>query len=260
MLEIHVAGREILSHPRDMSRPYGLFIKRDGFQGWQGIPSRRREALARAVAHGEFDTRVYLGSRVVTIDGWALGSSEFELSQLTDSLVGLGGDGQELRVTIEHQGAVRGADGRVIVAEAEDSGIRSGVLRAEFQLQFVFADPRKYGPVNNLPGDTLNPKNPTATATSIPVFHYGNFPAFPIVEIPSAPAAYTIVSPGGTFTVTGATAGGTHAVHLRNGRVYRNGVEMPSVGRGDLWAVPARASWAHTLSVPGRVRITDTYI
>ncbi|MGX1932040.1 hypothetical protein [Microbacterium resistens] len=90
------------------------------------------------------------------------------------------------------------------------------------------------------------------------MFSYGNFPAFPVVEIPSAPAGYTIASSAGTFTVSGATAGGTHTVDLRNGRVRRNGTEMPGVGRGDLWAVPPHQSMKHTLSVPGRVRIADT--
>lgn len=259
-LEIHVADREILGRPRDMSRPFGLFVKRDGFQGWQGISSRRREALARAVAHGEHDVPVYLGSRIVTIDGWALAEYEEDLGTLVNSVVGIGADGSRVSPTINHLGRVRSAYGRVLVAEAEDSGSRSGVLRASFQLQFVFADPRKYGDIAVMPGDRLNPIDRAATATSILVSHYGNFSAFPVVEIPAAPATYSIVSPGGTFTVTGATAGGTHRVDLRNGKVYRNGVEMPGVGRGDLWAVPSGARWTHTLSVPGRVRIPDTDI
>lgn len=259
-LEIHVAGREILSHPHDMSRPYGLFVQPDGFQGWQGVSSRRREAMARAVAHGEHDVPVYLGSRIVTIDGWALAEYEEDLGTLVDSVVGIGGAGGREQVTITLQGRVRTAQGRVLVAESADAGIRSGVLRASFQLQFVFADPRKYGDIAVLPGDRLNPIDRAATATSILVSHYGNFSAFPVVEIPAAPAAYSVTSPGGTFTVTGATAGGTHRVDLRNGKVYRNGVEMPGVGRGDLWAVPSGARWAHTLSVPGRVRIPDTDI
>lgn len=259
-LEIHVAGREILSHPRDMSRPFGLFVKRDGFQGWQGISSRRREALARAVAHGEHDVPVYLGSRVVTIDGWAIGEDEEDLGRHVDSLVGIGADGRRVRPTIKHLGKTRRADGRVLVAEADDSGSRSGVLRASFQLQFVFADPRKYGDMARLPGDRLNPQNPVAVASQIDVFTEGNFPAFIEVDVPNAPAAYSISSPGGLFTVTGATPGGTHKVDLRNGRVYRGGVEMPGVGRGDLWAVPPNVTWPHTLSSPGRIRIPDVDI
>ncbi|UGS27576.1 hypothetical protein K8F61_05145 [Microbacterium resistens] len=242
-----------------MSRPYGLFVRKDGFQGWQGLPAGRREALARAVQHGEFDVPVFLPSRVVTIDGWVIAPSEFELGKLSDSVAGIGATGPRMTVTIEHQGNLRRAYGRRILAECDDKGIRFGrYLRAEFQVQLVFADPRKYGDTAVLPGDRLAPPSPSATATVVDVFSYGNFPAFPVVEIPNAPAGYTITSSAGTFTVSGATAGGTHTVDLRNGRVRRNGTEMPGVGRGDLWAVPPREPMKHTLSVPGRVRITDT--
>lgn len=259
MLQIHVDGREILGHPRDMSRPYGLFVRKDGFQGWQGLPAGRREALARAVQHGEFDVPVFLPSRIVTIDGWVIARSESELGWLSDSVAGIGAAGGRMTVTIEHQGNVRTAYGRRVLAECDDAGIRHGrYLRAEFQVQLVFPDPRKYGDTAVLPGDRLAPPNPAATATAIDVFSYGNFPAFPVVEIPNAPAGYTITSPLGTFVVSGATAGGTHTVDLRNGRVRRNGSLMSDVGRGDLWAVPPGEQVRHTLSVPGRVRITDT--
>ncbi|MCB8043630.1 hypothetical protein JM654_03825 [Microbacterium oxydans] len=72
LLEIHVDGREILGRPHDLSKPWGLFVKKNGFQGWEGLPAGRREALARAVEHGEHDLPVYLPARVVTIDGLAL--------------------------------------------------------------------------------------------------------------------------------------------------------------------------------------------
>lgn len=261
MLEIRYAGLEIFGRPPDMSRPYGLFVRRGGFQGWEGLSAGRREALARAVQHGEHDVPVYLPSRTVTIDGWIIAPTEYELGNESDRLTGAGATGESMVVSIEHQGKSLWAKGRRILAEAEDQGIRHGAhLRSQFQVQLVFADPRKYGTVNHLPGDRLVPKNPDAVATSIPVFHRGNFPGYPVVVIPTAPAAYTVSVDGKTFTVTGATAGGTHEVHLRSGRVYRNGVEMPGVGRGDLWAVPSGVAMVHTLSVPGRVEIANTLV
>ena len=259
-LEIRVDGREILGAPRDRTRPNGFIVKPDGFQGWQGLPSGRREALVRAVEHGEHDVPVFLPSRVVTIDLWVLAGSAYELGHLGDSLVGIGATGARTRVAVTLQGKTLYADGRRVLCEFDDSALRRGSEYGEGQLQMVFADPRKYGNTNVLPGDSMTPKNPAAVATTISVYSYGNFPAYPVVEIPNAPAGYTISSPGGTYTVTGATAGGTHTVDLRRGRVYRNGVEMPGVGRGDLWAAPSGASWTHTLSAPGRVRIPDTYV
>lgn len=251
MLAIRIAGREILGAPREGADVEGLIVKPGGFQGWQGITSTRREALARAVEHGEHDTPVYLGSRVVTIDGWVLAATDEDLGFLSDSLTGLFAAGRT-RVTIEHQGNSRWADGRVVLAECEDSGTRGRLLYAEFQLQMVFADPRRYGET------IVHPS--TGTATTISAAHYGNFPAFPVIEIPAAPAAYTIASAGRVFAVSGATAGGTHTVDLRRGRVYRNGVEMPGVGHGALWTVPPGVATAFTLSTAGRVKVTNTYV
>lgn len=258
-LEIRVEGREIFgSRPPGFSR-FAFIVKPNGLQGWQGLPAGRRQALARAVQHGEYDTPVYLPSRVVTIDGWLIARDESLLGDAIDSIVGIGGTGERTAVHVKLHGRTRQATGRRMLAEAEDSGVRNGRdFYGEFQLQFVFADPRKYGDTAVLPGDRLAPPNPAATATEIDVFSYGNFPAFPVVEIPNAPAGYTITSPLGTFVVSGATAGGTHTVDLRNGRVRRNGSLMSDVGSGDLWAVPPGEQVRHTLSVPGRVRITDT--
>lgn len=259
MLAIRIAGREILGHPRDLSHAKGLYVRPGGMQGWEGISSTRREALARAVEHGEHDTPVYLGSRVVTIDGQVIAPTEDELVHFSDSVTGLFAAGRT-RVSVQNRGRTLYADGRVTLAECEDLGSSGRRLRAEFQVQIVFADPRRYGEVNTLPGDRLNPRDPDAVAASIPVAHFGNFPAYPVIEIPNAPAAYTVASPAGSYAISGATAGGTHTVDLRRGRVFRNGVEMPGVGRGSLWTVPPGAAMVHTLSAPGRVRIPNTFV
>ena len=256
MLEIRVDGREIFGDNR-LSR-YGLFVKRGGLQGWRGLPAGRREALARAVEHGEHDVPTFLPARVVTIDGLIDAPLEERLEDLSEFVAGIGGTGKSMHTQVKLRGATRWANGRRLLCEVDESP--GGSLRTTFQLQLVFADPRKYGDANTLPGDRLDPPNPAATATSIEVFSRGNFPSYPVVEIPSAPSSYTISSPGGTFAVSGATSGGTHTVDLRRGRVYRNGVEMPGVGHGSLWAVPSGALWTHTLSVAGRVRIPNTYI
>lgn len=254
LLEIRADDREILGRPEDMSRPWGLFVRKDGFQGWEGLPAGRREALARAVEHGEHDVATYLPARVVTIDGWALAPAIDLLQNEVDNFTGIGGTGDRMPVTVQYRGATRGAYGRRVLAEASSTGQWYGrVLAAPFQLQFVFADPRRYGEENIYPS--------VGTATSIRARHWGNFPAFARVEIPNAPAAYTITSQGRTFTVTGAVPGGVHVADLRRGRVYRNGIEMPGVGRGDLWTVPpGQQGETFVLSVAGRLYIEDTFI
>lgn len=254
LLEINVDGREILGRPRDLTRPLGLFVKRNGFHGWEGLPAGRREALARAVEHGEHDVPTYLPARVVTVDGWVLAPSVRELQHEIDRVTGTGASGDRTKTVVQLRGSTRFAYARRALAEVEDDrGQWTGrVLRTSFQLQLIFADPRRYGETKVFPE--------TGTATSIQVAHKGNFPAFPLIEIPSAPANYTVSSPGRAFVVSGATAGGTHTVDLRRGRVYRNGVEMPGVGQGDLWTIPPGVRTLFTLSVAGRVTVIDTFV
>lgn len=252
MPEIRIGSLTILERPREYEAS-GMFLKPGGMQGWEGLPASRREALARAVSHGEHDVPTYLPARVVTYDWWCVSESEFAAFNDSNRINGIGGTGQPVQVVVEHHGVPLYASGRRIIASAVDTGMReSGRPILECQLQLVFANPRKYGKTNTFPE--------AGTVTSMDVLHRGNFPAHPVIEIPSAPTSYTITSPAGTFSVTGATAGGTHRVDMRTGRVTRNGVWMRGIGAGPLWAVPEGQVWAHTLSVPGRVLIADTYI
>jgi len=254
LLEIKAARREILGRPRDLARPWGLFVLPNGFHGWEGLPAGRREALARAVEHGEHDVPTYLPARVVTIDGIAIAPTVEDLQSDIDFVTGVGATGDRLKVSVKYRGFLRHAFARRALAEVtEDQGIWTGRLkRVPFQIQYVFADPRRYGITRTFPE--------TGLATSIVAITRGNFPAFPIIEIPDAPAGYTISSAGRTFTITGATAGGTHSVDLRRGRVYRNGIEMPGVGRGYLWTIPTGPATVFTLSVPGRLKAPDTFV
>lgn len=249
-LEIRADGCVIRGGNRHSS---GLIVKPGGFQGWLGLPAGRREALARAVSHGEHDVPVYLSSRVVTIDGYVVADDEYHFGHLIERLNAIGGTGSRFRLSVDMHEENRWADVRRVSCTVDDPGYQGGALVAEFQLQMVAADPRKYGATSVFPK--------SGASTVVYVSHMGTFPAFPVVEIPDAPSGYSFVPPGpGRFTVAGATAGGTHLVNLRTGRVFRNGVEMPGVGSGDLWAVPPGEEWQHTLSVPGFVRIDDTYI
>lgn len=251
ILTISGLGRVVRGAPT-ADHQTGLFVGKNGFQGWEGLPAGRREALARAMGHGEHDTPVKLPSRVITIDGWIIAHTMLELRRFSQSVTGWGATGDRFPLLVDHQLQMLTAMVRRISAEAPDTGTRWGrFLKARFQVQFLAADPRRYG------GGHIYPD--AGSATSISVEHDGNFPAYPVVEIPAAPANYTITSPAGVFTVAGATAGGTHRVDLRTGRVTRDGVAMP-VGRGRLWAVPDGQRWTHVLSAPGRVLIEDTYV
>lgn len=231
----------------------GVFVKSGGLQGWEGLPAGRRETLSRAVSHGEHDVPVRLPARVITVDVWIIERTLYALRRESQRFRAWGATGDRFQLTVDHQGQVLHATVRRILAETGDTGVRwRRFYRGSGQVQFVAADPRQYGESHTYPE--------TGTGTDLQVVHYGTFPAHPVIEIPSAPSAYTIMSPAGTFWVTGASAGGTHRVDMRTGRVTRNGVWMQGVGRGRIWAVPDGQPWPHTLSVPGRVLIDDTYV
>lgn len=247
MLEIRVGGLVIRGAPRTPGE-CGLFVKPGGFQGWGALPASRRDALARAVQHGEHDVPTYLPARVVTIDGWILASRASDLAESIDQLTGLGAAGDRLKFVVEHLAQTRHALGRRIIAEASDTG--SQRHRGEFQIQMVFADPRRFGPIDGEP----------VTGTTVVAVARGNFPTLPVIEIPNAPSSWSVSSPAGTFTVTGAPAGGTHRLDMATGRVTRDDVFLPGIGSGPLWAVPNGPVWTHTLSAPGRVICPPTFV
>lgn len=251
-LEIHV-DRAVIRGGSNFTGEEGIFAGEAGLQGWEGIPSRRREQVARAVEHGEHDSPVYLGSRTVTIDGWIVASSEGKLRSYSQIVTGIGAFGDRVMVSIRHQGENLHGLARVVSAEVTDSGYRGRQAHASFQLQFVFADPRKYGDVLRAPE--------SGSANTAVAFHYGNFPAHPVIEVASAPASWSVSSPGGTLQVV-STAGGTHRFDMRTGRLTRNGVDVTdsSTITGDMWAVPVGARWTHTFSGTGRVFTPTTFI
>lgn len=253
-LEIR-AGRAVIRGVPTDSHPWGAFVGRDGFQGWEGIADRRREQVARAVEHGEHDVPVYLGARVVTIDGWIIAPTVGELNAFARQITGVGADGQRLTVTVDHQGKTLHAKGRVVTATVVDKGERHGrYLRAAFQIQFVFADPRKYGDLEQFPA--------SGYATINDTYQRGNFPSHPVIEFGSGVASWSCTAPGRSLQVSGMTTGGAVRFDMRTGRITRNGADVTDTATitGDIWAVPVGATWRHTLSVPGRILLPATYI
>lgn len=261
MLEIRIGDRVVRGASRKLGESgllirgapssaseRGLFVKPDGFQGWGALPASRRDALTRAVQHGEHDVPTYLPARIVTIDGWILADSSRDLAEQIDEITGIGATGDRLQFVVDNLGQTRYAPGRRIVADASDKGSRRYL--GEFQIQMVFADPRRFAPI----------EDEAVTGTTVTVVQRGNFPALPVIEISNAPSTWSVTSPAGTFTVSGAPSGGTHRLDMATGRVTRDGVYLPGVGSGPLWAVPNGVPWTHTLSAPGRVICPPTFV
>lgn len=248
MLLIRTGGVEL----RGARRPgeTGYIVRKDGLRGWGALPASRREALERAMQDGEFDLPTYLPARVVTVEGIIYAKDEHDLIRKCDAFTALGARGDRDEFSVQQLGRTRHAYGRRVVAEAEPT--RPHIFRGEFQLQMVFAKPQKYEAIVRYPvGDAT---------TIVRAESMGNFPAHPVIEIPNGPSSWSVSTSAGTFTVTGVSPGGTHAVDMATGRVTRDGVYQPGAGTGPLWSIPPAGRMTHELSAPGWVWVSPTFV
>lgn len=216
----------------------GYIVEPKGFTGWASAPGTKGQTVARP-DHGDFDLPVFKTARIVTIAGNALARSDVELQVMGSRLTGLGGSGQLLRMTVAMDGRWTWADGRV-VNEVQWPEIYPGQKVAEFQVQFKFANPRKYGQTQMAgPGTTVLGE------------HRGNFPASPVLTVAGSMAAgYTINGPAGkAFVVTQAVVTGhPHTIDMATGLLSIDGATVyGAVAQGDLWTIPGGTSVSMTL-------------
>lgn len=227
---------------------FGFWVRQGGWDGWDTPPSQRAEIIARANAHGTHDALQWFEAREVTQRGFFRARSGSSLARMAEQLAGTQ-DGDKRTVTVEYGGLSRYAQFRRGLSAPQIELSSDGELHVgEYEVVHRMADPRKYGETHTYEG------------TSLDVFHRGNFPAPVVFEIPNAPSSWSVTSSAGTHTITGAPSGGTHRLDMRSGRVTRNGVYLPGVGRGPLWQIPQGSLMPHTLSAPGKALVADTII
>lgn len=240
----------VVFHGNPAARDSGFVIPSGGLTGWEDGTSMRVEDTPRPRAHGSFATDAYQSARVVTVSGWAWAQSQAALTALGDQLTGLLADGEKGRLTVDSP------DGRTLWTDVLLSGQTTFERRspyahtADYQVQFWADDPRRYGALRVFSGGAN-------------AYHRGNAPAFPLIRISSGAATYNVVSPGGTFRVSGAPAGGEHVIDMRTGRLTRNGVPvLGAVVRAETWAIPRGARWTHTITAGSglSVEVHDTYV
>lgn len=254
-LTIRADAVTIRGTPDGFSDVTGLWVAPDGWNGWEdGGGDVRRESVPRPSSHGEFDLPVFQGSMVFSVDGHALARSPLELGHLRRQVTGLGASGSKFRVSVDLHGetlwvmARRGAK-----PTFKDSGIRSGLLRARFMLQFVAADPRKYGDVHDFPA-------------GVEAVNFGNFEATPRLMIGAGSGGYTVTGPGGRqIVVSSGAPAGAHYIDFTSGGLFTAaGVRVPGV-------MSVFQPWTVGPGLPGVVasitgsrklaqRVTDTYM
>lgn len=255
MLRIRFEGAAevILGSPAGMlGRVQGLFVAPDGFDGWDdGGGESRRESVPRPAQHGEFDLPVFQGARVFSIDGWALAWSERELAQLRSVVTGIGATGDRFKVTVDHQGQTLWVGARRGPRPTfKDAGIRRGMHRARFLMQFVAADPRKYGESRDF-------------AAGLPALHYGNFPATPLLRIGAGAGGYTVTGPNGRVITVSAAPAAAHEIDFATGGLYVGGVrQVGAIATYQPWSIPVGAPGVVATITGARSlvqRVTDTF-
>lgn len=231
--------------PRDFDNSF--VITEGGLTGWFGGAPMRRDEAERPAAHGAFDAPGYLPARVPAIQGTILASSEEALEKMILQLTGLLADGSTGRLTVQNdRGETTWADVRLASCEVERS---TTGREADYQVQFWAPDPRRYG--------TLRTFGPGL------VYHRGNFPATPTVQVAGPVSApYTVASQGRSVTVTQSLSSGqSHLIDMDDGWVYRDGVlQVGVVSSMNVFTIPPGPGVTVTGPASTTIRVFDTQV
>lgn len=231
----------------------GFTIASKGFVGWLDGVTQRRDDTPLPQAHGSFDAPGFGAARVVSIQGLCWADSDRKLGWYGRQLTGLLADGGMDRLVANYMGLEAFADMRLAAGSQTQFSTRIPGRLADYQIQFWAPDPRIFG------------NTQTFTGTSVTAFHYGNFPADPVVTVVGPQVGgYTITGPGGaTFTVTqDPGAGHAHTIDFATGLVSLDGVVQSGVvSSADTWTIPPGQQVAMSISAGSMtVAVKDTFI
>jgi len=258
ILSINAAGLEIFGRPwEDEAR--GFFLAPDGFKGWDGAPTVRREDVARSGSHGSFDARGTLDARLPVFTGICVSPSPAETLMLGERLTGLLADGGSGLISVQRHQREQHSVGRL--AGATQFDVRGRTPRfADFQIQFWLPDPRKYGKRRVF----------TSAADGLwTSYHRGNFPAGSTVTVTGNAPSYTVGGPDGKrFKVSAELRPGEpHLINLSTGQItIRGQVKFGVVSVADTWTVIPNTLVAHAIVADGggtakaEHAVEDTYI
>ncbi|MWV50058.1 hypothetical protein GRS96_12340 [Rathayibacter sp. VKM Ac-2803] len=227
----------------------GFSIEQDKFLGWYDSVDFRRDETLFAAAHGGFDSPGWLGARTLTWGGLAEAPSAQELRRKARAFAALLADGGSGRVEVQRDGEVTHA---LATRQLSSFQMLPGDELARWTLQLRCADPRIYGQ--------------RFVYENEPAFHYGSFPALPVIDVFGVlPAGTTINGPEGRqYEILRPIAAGEQAsVDMRDGRLRINDQFVAGgVGRADTWAIPPGVQFQHTATNLAvlKVTLTDTHL
>ncbi len=231
--------------------PFEGFALRE-FEGWSDAPSVRGDPIERPAQHGDFDTPITRGPRLVTASGWCRAYTPEKLRHFANQLTGLLADGQSGQLVVDEWAEAQHAQVRLYGDPRFSRRGSSGY--ADWSLKLRAVDPRKYGEVHDFPGGTV-------------AVNRGNFPARPqLIVSGTAAAGYTVTGPGGRRVVVtkALTSGAPHAIDFAKGGLWVGGVRQ-------LRAITIYQPWEIAPGLPGAIatvnngasliqRVTDTYV
>lgn len=228
-------------------------IGRNGLTGWFEGVETQGEQVARQGADGGFDSPLYLGSRLITLNGLVRASSE---SGFEAALMGLAALPTRALSTFTVTSDAGATSAQVRRVGKPDISVNHFGLSGSYQVQLLAPDPRRYGASNSF-----------GPSTSVAVSHAGNYDARPTIAVTGTMGSgYTISNGSVSYTVTLALAAGhTHTIDLATGWLYLDGVlQTGAVSSAQTWVVPAGVTVTHTLTpVAGSgsmtVTVSDTY-
>lgn len=232
-----------------------------GLTGWWGSPAKRGEDTAKTGSDGDYPSVRSYGPRMVTVKGDVSCETRDTLFEVHDLLTGILWEGAgELRV----QG-----HGQTQHAQVEQVGelqfAEKSPWAATWQVDLKAPDPRKYG--------DLRVFGPEQARTSVQVFHAGNYPAHPVIEVLTGsfmPEGFTAWGTGeDSFRVLeGVNSNETLSADFATGLVRKNGVVVyGKAGYTELARVlPKRSRAANVTPATAegngtyRVLVRDTWI
>ena len=227
----------------------GFVVGPDGWSGWDGGVSIRRDETPRPNGHGVFDAPGYLGGRLVAISGHILGKTPADTVNLAARLTGLLADGSKARLVVDTGSEVTWADVR-LADQTQVTVWGSDPRVADFMVQLFAPDPYRYGEVRSFPAGAA--------------FHRGNTGAWPVIEVEGPSSGWTVTYGGNTVTVTQSlTSGQTHRYDTRTGRLTRNGaLQAGAVSVAAFGAHPPGKALTYTRTAGTgtvTVHLTDTF-
>lgn len=221
----------------------GMWLAKDGVEGWFGTPAVREQPIVRSMTDGDLTPATMTqGARTVALHGIAAASSTVEAARLMDLVNGLAG--RELAIIGEDAHGTREVRG--YLSDDPMPQLLQGEDCFTFDITVTCPDPHKYGAETPYP----------VAGELVTVSNAGNCPTWPRVHVEGYVESLTLALGPRTVTwsgeepsldidfSTGEVSGGT--IHVDNAFPIPPGdhqVYARALPRGASVTVYARSCW-----------------